>query len=87
MELRLGEEWHGLPAMTADQKQESTELLRVFATMEHARAAAAMAKNTLEAYIITTRSAINNDEDLALVRRPASGPSGPPGPRGPFRGS
>ena len=66
--LQIGEEWHGLPAMTAEQKEESVELLRVFAASERARAAAAMAKNTLEAYIINTRSAINNDEDVAAVR-------------------
>ena len=72
--LQLGEEWHGLPVMNAEQKQESVELLRVFAAMEHARAAAAMAKNTLESYIINMRSAVNNDEELAQVRPAAAVP-------------
>jgi hypothetical protein len=65
--LKAEAQYHGVQAMNAAEKKEAKEVLETFAKLEREKKRLEKAKNSLESYIINTRSALNNEPDVQQV--------------------
>jgi hypothetical protein len=65
--LNVTVEYHGVKPMSAEQKKESLELLTMFEKREKEKRDSAKAQNELETYIINSRKALSEDDDVIAV--------------------